>query len=110
MSLLNVVIDLSHHNTVSSFASVKDDGIVGVIHKATEGSTIVDNEYRMRRTAALNAGLLWGAYHFGRNGDGAAQAQHFLDTVNPQPGDLLVLDFEQAPGDQMTLAQAEQFV
>lgn len=110
MALLNVVVDISHHNTVSSFANVKNDGIVGVIHKATEGSTIVDNKYKTRRTAALNAGLLWGAYHFGRKGSGATQAKHFLDTVNPQPTDLLVLDFEDTPANQMTLAQAEQFV
>lgn len=110
MALLNVVIDLSHHNTVSSFTDIKNDGIVGVIHKATEGTSIVDNKYKTRRTAALNAGLLWGAFHFGRSGSGAAQAKHFLDIADPQPGDLLVLDFEDTPENQMTLAQAEQFV
>ena len=28
--MINVVIDLSHHNTVSSFDTVKGDGIVGI--------------------------------------------------------------------------------
>jgi lysozyme len=58
----------------------------------------------------LAAGLWWDAYHFGVDQDGAAQAQHFLSVVNPGPEDLLALDFEENPGSQMTIAQAEQFV
>ncbi len=37
---LNVVIDLSHYNTVTNFSDVKAGGIVGVIHKATEGTKL----------------------------------------------------------------------
>jgi len=36
MNLLNGVIDLSHHNTVTSFADIKGAGVLGVIHKATQ--------------------------------------------------------------------------
>jgi lysozyme len=108
---LNVVIDLSHFNTVTDFNAVKGDGIVGVIHKASEGVGYVDPDYHARRAQALAAGLWWGAYHFGTSDDGAAQAQHFLSTVNPGPNDLLVLDFEQnTAGGSMTLEGAEQFV
>ncbi|MDQ3746468.1 MAG: glycoside hydrolase family 25 protein, partial [Acidobacteriota bacterium] len=56
MELPNVVIDLSHHNTVTSFQQVKDAGILGVIHKATEGTSFVDPRYTERRTAALAVG------------------------------------------------------
>lgn len=108
---LNVVVDLSHFNTVSSFETVKADGIVGVIHKATQGTNEQDPEYHSRRSQALAAGLWWGAYHFGVGEDGAAQANYFLSVVNPGPQDLLVLDFEQNPGGpSMTIEQAEQFV
>jgi lysozyme len=108
---INVVVDLSHFNTVSSFETVKADGIVGVIHKATQGPTIIDSHYHSRKSAALAAGLWWGAYHFGAGGDGAAQAKHFLSVVSPGPNDLLVLDLEQNPsGAGMTLAEAEAFV
>lgn len=108
---INLVVDLSHFNTVSSFATVKAAGIVGVIHKATQGTSIHDPIYQSRRSAALAAGLWWGAYHFAEGGDGVAQANFFLSTVNPTPTDLLVLDFEQNPsGASMTLAEAEQFV
>src|ERR1044072_794085 len=108
---LNVVIDLSHFNTVESFETVKSAGIVGVIHKATQGTGWTDPDYHTRRSQALAAGLWWGAYHFGQGGDGVAQADHFLSFVNPGPNDLLALDLETNPsGASMTLAEAEQFV
>ena len=111
MPLLNVVIDLSHHNTVTSFQDVKADGISGIIHKATEGTTFVDKEYNSRAVKAKSAGLFWGAYHFGTQGDPNGQADHFLSIVNPGPTDLLVLDFEPNPREgTMTLAEAEAFV
>lgn len=107
---LNAVIDLSHYNTVTSFADVKSGGVVGVIHKATQGTNWTDSTYASRKQQAEAAGLWWGAYHFGTNTDGTAQAQYFLSLVNPGPNDLLALDFEENPSSQMTIAQAEQFV
>lgn len=108
---INVVIDLSHFNQVTSFAEIKADGIVGIIHKATEGLSDVDPTYLSHRSAAQAAGLWWGAYHFATGDDAIQQAEHFLSVVNPGANDLLVLDFEQNPsGSSMTLAGAEQFV
>jgi len=108
---LNVVIDLSHFNEVSDFNAVKADGIVGVIHKATEGIDYIDPKYFTRRRDALAAGLWWGAYHFATGDDAAMQADSFLTAVAPGPTDLMVLDFEQnSGGSSMTLAGAEQFV
>jgi lysozyme len=107
---LNVVIDLSHYNEVVSFSDIKASGIAGVIHKATQGLGDRDPTYAFRRERAVAAGLWWGAYHFGTNADGAAQARFFLSVVNPGPQDLLALDFEQNGDDTMTLVQAEQFV
>ena len=106
----NVVIDISHFNQVTSFPEIQQSGIVGVIHKATEGTNWSDPTYASRKPQALAAGLWWGAYHFGVNDDGAAQAQYFLSIVKPGPQDLLALDFEENPSSQMTIAQAEQFV
>ena len=106
----DVVIDLSHYNGVTSFQEVQQSGIVGVIHKATQGTGWTDPDYAGRKQLARAAGLWWGAYHFGVDEDGAAQAQYFLSIVKPGPQDLLALDFEQNPESQMTIAQAEQFV
>jgi len=108
---INVVIDLSHFNQVTSFSDIKSDGIVGVIHKATEGTSYVDSKYASRKSEALAAGLWWGAYHFATGDDATTQAKHFLSVVNPGPQDLLILDFEQnTQGSSMSLAEAEQFV
>ncbi len=108
---INVVADLSHHNQVSSFSQAKSDGILGVIHKASQGLRGVDPEYADHRTGALRAGLLWGTYHFGTGSDGVAQAEHFLDIVQPSSDTLLVLDFEANPqGPSMSLEEARAFV
>lgn len=111
MAIINVVIDISHHNRVSDFNEVKNDGIMGIIHKSTQGFRYVDPKYSSRRPRALEAGHLWGAYHFGVGGDGVAQAEFFLETVKPEPQDLLVLDLEgNTTGSSMTLDEAEEFV
>jgi lysozyme len=78
--MADLVIDLSHWNTVSSWSKVKGAGIMAVIHKATEGSSYIDDQYHGRKSPALAEGLLWGAYHFLRPGNMATQAQHFVDT------------------------------
>ena len=108
---VNVVVDLSHHNETVDFAKMKAAGIVGVIHKATQGLTYVDETYADRRVEALECGLLWGAYHFGVAGDGSDQAQFFLDVTKPDRRTLLVLDYEpNLTGPTMSLDQAREFV
>lgn len=77
----DLVIDLSHWNPVDSWDAIKDSGIVGVIHKATEGAGYVDDTYHERMAEALEAGLLWGAYHFMRPGNMKDQAQHFVEAA-----------------------------
>ena len=107
----NGVIDLSHHNGKVDFQKAAGSGIVGVIHKATQGQDYVDPTFTGNRAKADAAGLLWGAYHFGTGADGILQADHFLTTVDPDESTLLVLDFEaNAQGPNMTLIEARAFV
>ncbi len=61
----NAVVDLSHWNADVNFKLVKEDGILGVVHKATQGLKFVDLKYAERRKIAEEEGLLYGAYHFG---------------------------------------------
>ena len=108
---VNAIIDLSHWNTVTSFSAVRSGGITAVVHKATQGLQYVDPTYVSRRTAAMAAGLWWGAYHFGTGDDPVAQAAHFLSTVQPDGKTLLVLDLERnSNGPSMNRLQAEAFV
>jgi GH25 family lysozyme M1 (1,4-beta-N-acetylmuramidase) len=107
----NAIIDLSHFNQNPDFHLAKGDGIVGVIHKATQGLGFSDSAYIAHRDAARAAGLLWGAYHFGTGADGAQQADFFLQKVGADPSVLLILDFEQnTAGPSMTLDGARAFV
>lgn len=74
-------VDLSHHNTIpKSLKPARDFGILGVIHKLTEGSSYVDNDCDARYKLAQDAGMLWGLYHFVRPGDMSDQAQFFVST------------------------------
>ncbi|MDT5123734.1 MAG: hypothetical protein QOC96_3216 [Acidobacteriota bacterium] len=115
--MLNVVIDISHHQANVDFNAVAAAGIVGVIHKATAGTSFVDNRYAERKPRALAAGLLWGAYHWGvGDATAAAQAAHFLAVAQPDAQTLLALDYEpnvagsHRLGPDMTTQQASQFV
>jgi GH25 family lysozyme M1 (1,4-beta-N-acetylmuramidase) len=90
------VIDLSHHNPTPNWATLKANGVVGIIHKATEGTGFVDDQLFKRAKAAMDAGLLWSTYHFLRPGSMQAQMAFYLNTVNPVEGERVVLDHEDA--------------
>lgn len=108
---INVVIDLSHHRETVDFDAIAADGIVGVIHKATEGLGFSDRTYAARRVEARRRGLLWGAYHTGVAADGSDQADFFIKAADPDEQTLIVLDYEMNPtGTTMTLDQAREFV
>jgi len=107
---INVVVDISHHNGNVDLTKAKQDGIVGVFHKATQGLAMTDSMYLTNRQKAQAAGQLWGAYHFGTKADGAAQADFFLSKANADSQTLLVLDYEPNGNSTMTLDQARAFV
>ena len=67
---LNAVVDLSHHNGNVDLQQAAGAGIIGVIHKATQGTSGLDPMYVTNRGKAQAAGLMWGAYHFATGGDG----------------------------------------
>ena len=109
---ISCVIDISHHNGAAlDFVAARNDGIVGVIHKASQGTTGRDPMYKINRKKACDAGLLWGAYHFATGSEAVQQAVNFLDAVGDPEGVLMVLDLEPNPsGPSMDLAGARAFV
>ena len=78
---INVVVDISHHNGNVDLNKAQQAGIAGIIHKGTQGTGMFDRSYTGNRQKAEAAGLMWGAYHFGTKGDGAAQADFFLSKL-----------------------------
>ncbi|WP_419198851.1 glycoside hydrolase family 25 protein [Wolbachia endosymbiont of Rhagoletis cingulata] len=108
---INAVVDISHWNESVDFKLAKEDGILGVIHKATQGLKYIDPTYVERKKAAEEEGLLYGAYHFGVGENGKDQAEHFLETVSDSSKVLLALDIEEnKDGENITPKQAEDFV
>ncbi len=116
------IVDMNHNDAVTNFADAARSGIVGIIHKASTGATGQDSAYITRKNAALAAGLLWGAYHWGTAADVDSQIANFLNVINPKPnpssaldGVLIALDFEtttlnDGSDDTMSLAQAREFI
>jgi len=107
--VIDSIIDLYHRNT-ANLAAAKANGVVAVIHKATEGATVRDSEYRKRRDKARALGLLWGAYHYSSGVSVADQVENFLEHALPGDKDVVALDWESSTsGPDMTLDQACRF-
>jgi len=119
----NAVVDISDYQEEVNFSLLARNGIKGVLLKATEGTGWSSKYYDPHINAAKTEGLLVGSYHFGRNGSGRAQAQHFLAIVGNPSNQILALDFEKVfrknpttgkavyrPDLTMTIADAEDFV
>jgi lysozyme len=107
MSIKPKVLDIYHGDLVLSFEQIQAAGIRGIIHKATEGPDKIDPKYIARRRDGVAARLLWGAYHFMRPGDMAAQAEHFVGFAAPDTKTLMAADHEDP---KVSLAQLREFI
>lgn len=89
-------VDLSHHNALPNFSAMRSGGLGFVIAKATEGTTFADPMFGAFRSGSEDAGLIFGAYHFARLTNAAAEAAYFLRVAAPRAGELVALDLEVA--------------
>lgn len=111
------IIDLSHHNGPSAITGLEDaykSGIRVVIHKATQGTSFVDKQFRAVRDEARRLGMLFGSYHFGTSADPTKQAEHYLQTIDDgkTENELAILDLEAHtdPKTSMSILWATMFV
>ena len=88
-----IVIDPFEGNDIDWDKLGTDKRVVAIIHRATIGDR-ADRKYAARKIEAKQRGYKWGAYHYGKPGNPIAQANFFLDTVKPEPDDLIALDLE----------------
>jgi lysozyme len=107
-----IVIDVSHHQAWPAGKEYPWDdmaaaGIVGVILKATEGVSYVDDTFRGRYDACIEHGVAVCAYHFLRHGKIADQMASFLNVVRPRQGERMVLDWEDS---SVTLSELKQAI
>jgi lysozyme len=111
MTPIRKVIDISHHNDVADWDAVKGAGIVGIIHKATEGTSFLDEDYLSRAREALDRGFMWGAYHIATGASVPAQVDHFLRVAGVDDETLYALHWEDDPGgNAMSLNGAVEFM
>jgi lysozyme len=105
-----LVVDLSHWNTVTDWRAVAASGVVGVVHKFSQGTGYRDPMYAAARKGALDAGMLFGRYHFAEGSDVKAQVRNFIEAARDD--ELLALDWEDNTNSAgtMSLAQAVAFV
>ncbi len=86
-------IDISHWQGTIDWAQVAGAGKRFAYMKASEGTSFVDPTYPTNRAQAKANGLYVGAYHFAGPGpvpgDAEAEADHFVDTAQPQSGELI---------------------
>jgi lysozyme len=107
----NGIIDISHHNTIRSIPRIKTAGIVAVIHKATEGRSYCDKEYRERRRRFKEAGFRWGSYHFSSSANPLLQVENYLSHAEPANDEVMCLDYEpSSSGTNMSYGQMVEFV
>jgi lysozyme len=90
-----VCIDISHWQGYPDFNEVARAGVLGVIHKATEGTTYVDPNCARNCANALNAGLAIATYFWLKPGDARSQVEFYLSTIDPLPGERVVIDYEE---------------
>lgn len=75
--MITWVLDVSNHQDDFDVAKAAAEGYAVVLCKATEGVTFKDQRFERHIQLATAAGMVPGAYHFLRAGDGAAQARAF---------------------------------
>jgi lysozyme len=96
------VVDIYHGDVVTDFARAQTSGLLGIIHKASEGARFTDTMYPLRRSRAVNAGLHWGAYHFLTSDPVEAQVATFLKAAAIDDKTLVAVDYEDAPKPHIT--------
>jgi GH25 family lysozyme M1 (1,4-beta-N-acetylmuramidase) len=93
-------IDVASYQGYPNWTSVKNSGKSFAFTKATEGTTYTNPYFATNWSRMKSAGLIRGAYHYGRPGtDPTAQANYFCSKVAPKSGDLqMTLDIETTDG------------
>lgn len=105
-----LVIDLSHWDPAYDYDAVKDDGIVAVVYKATEGQSYTDPTYVAQQQAAKAVGLRWGSYAFLDSSPVQGQIDNYMRFACPDPDELFCADWEDNGGDTMSLENVKKWI
>jgi len=90
-------IDISHWQDFPDFEEVASAGVIAMIHKATEGTGYTDPNRATNISNAMKAGIACATYHWlSPDSDPASQMAYYLKTIDPVPGERVVIDYEEA--------------
>lgn len=106
-------IDISHWQGQPDFAKVRAAGVLACIMKATEGTSYRDTVCAPNTIAAQKAGIKCCTYHWlkpARFGSASKQMDFYLKTVDPVPGERVVIDYEESGVTLNDLLEAIQFL
>lgn len=104
------VIDIFNGNDIQDYGKLVDQGILGIIHKASEGASLQDHMYAHRRKAQAGR-FLWGAYHFNSESSPIrSQVANFLSVAEPDNDTLLAMDWEGGNTQAYSSSEARQFL
>lgn len=111
-----IIIDPYHGNKIDFDKLITDKKVVGIIHKASQGS-FADSEYLNRSELSKKYNLLFGSYHLGNIADPIKQADFYLNIIKNnlnQPMAIDIEDFQKDPkhpkNPYMPLKNAEKFI
>ena len=106
ITLLDVCIDVSHHNGIIDWAAVAGSGIQVAMIKATQGQGSTDPLWITNRDGAIAAGIQVIPYHFTNSDDPAAQAANLVQHCTP--GQPYALDWEGVAGNTLSATDLER--
>jgi GH25 family lysozyme M1 (1,4-beta-N-acetylmuramidase) len=89
-----LVLDAYGPNRLDLSEIKSDQRVVGILHKATQGTSFKDAKYTWRREAAKSADFLWGSYHLLTTEDIQTQVNVYLETVGIHADEVYSLDVE----------------
>ena len=107
-------IDISHHQGTIDWEKLRNAKVNGqplrfVIIKATEGTSLIDENFNENFYRSAENNLIRGAYHYYKtNKDSREQARFFMKQAHLQAGDLPpILDIEERGNDALSVFQRE---
>jgi GH25 family lysozyme M1 (1,4-beta-N-acetylmuramidase) len=91
-------IDVSSYQRTMDWQRAIDTGAKFAFCKASEGASWVDPTFAYNWQELRRRGIPHGAYHFFRPAQSVKQVERFVELVQPEQGELLVLDVENNGG------------
>jgi lysozyme len=92
---------------------VRAAGVIACIMKATEGASYRDPNHTANAVRAMKNGITCATYHWlkpRRFANASSQMKFYLDTIDPVPGERVIIDYEEPGVELSDLEEAVQYL